>query len=77
MTASRGGGRLTLMVQRDGVDHAAWAGAWQVMVGYHDPAMDGMVMVELHSSPNQPIAPKETASIAKAYLQKQGVALRA
>ena len=38
--------------------------------------MDGMVMVELDSSPNQPIAPKETATIAKAYLQKQGVALR-
>ncbi len=38
--------------------------------------MAGMVMVELDSSPNQPIAPKETATIAKAYLQKQGVALR-
>ena len=39
-------------------------------------AMDGMVMVELDSSPNQPIAAAETARIARDYLQKQGVALR-
>jgi inosose dehydratase len=38
--------------------------------------MAGMVMVELDSSPNQPIAARETATIAKAYLQKQGVSLR-
>jgi inosose dehydratase len=38
--------------------------------------MDGMVMVELDSSPNQPIAAIETARIARAYLLKQGVALR-
>ena len=42
-----------------------------------DKPIDGMVMVELDSSPNQPIAAKETAAIAKAYLQKQGVSLRA
>ncbi|MEZ5284897.1 MAG: sugar phosphate isomerase/epimerase [Vicinamibacterales bacterium] len=38
--------------------------------------MNGMVMVELDSSPGQPIPPKETATIAKAYLQKHGVSLR-
>ena len=39
--------------------------------------IDGMVMVELDSSPNQPIAAKDTAATAKAYLVKQGVSLRA
>jgi inosose dehydratase len=42
----------------------------------HGKKMDGMVMVELDSSPNQPMPARETATIAKAYLQKQGVALR-
>ena len=45
--AARGAGRLTLMVQRDGAAHSAWVGAWQVMVGYRDRAMDGMVMVDV------------------------------
>lgn len=39
--------------------------------------IDGMVMVELDSSPNQPISAKDTATTAKAYLQKHGVSLRA
>lgn len=39
--------------------------------------IDGMVMVELDSSPNQPIPAKDTAATAKAYLVKQGVSLRA
>ena len=38
--------------------------------------IDGMVMVELDSSPNQPIPALETAKIAKAYLAQQGVSLR-
>lgn len=38
--------------------------------------MDGMVMVELDSSPNMPMPAIETAKIARAYLLKQGVALR-
>ena len=38
--------------------------------------IDGMVMVELDSSPNQPIAAVETARIARDYLLKQGVGLR-
>jgi inosose dehydratase len=37
----------------------------------------GMVMVELDSPPPQPVPAIETAKIAKAYLQKQGVAFRA
>jgi len=36
----------------------------------------GMVMVELDSPPPQPVPAIETAKIAKAYLQKQGVAFR-
>ena len=35
--------------------------------------MDGMVMVELDSSPGQPIPARQTAEIAKAYLLKQGI----
>jgi inosose dehydratase len=38
--------------------------------------IDGMVMVELDSSPEMPMTAKETATIAKAYLTKQGVTLR-
>ena len=36
----------------------------------------GLVMVELDSPPPQPVPAIETAKIAKAYLQKQGVAFR-
>ena len=39
-------------------------------------AMDGMVMVELDSSPNMPMPAIETARIARAFLLKHGVALR-
>jgi len=38
--------------------------------------MDGMVMVELDNSPNMPVTAIETARTARAYLLKQGVALR-
>ena len=38
--------------------------------------MNGMVMVELDSSPNMPTPAIETARIARAYLLKQGVAFR-
>jgi len=38
--------------------------------------IDAMVMVELDSSPDMPVAPKDAARIAKAYLSKQGVTLR-
>ena len=36
----------------------------------------GLVMVELDSPPPQPVPAIETARIAKAYLEKQGVAFR-
>jgi len=36
----------------------------------------GMVMVELDSSPNMPLSALETARVAKAFLQKQGVQFR-
>jgi len=39
--------------------------------------MDGMVMVELDSSPDMPIPALECAKIARGYLVKQGVTLRA
>ena len=38
--------------------------------------IDGMVMVELDNSPDMPMTAKDTATIAKAYLSKQGVTLR-
>ncbi|MEP6716283.1 MAG: sugar phosphate isomerase/epimerase, partial [Terriglobia bacterium] len=38
--------------------------------------MQGMIMVELDSSRNMPVAAGETARIAKAYLQKQGYVFR-
>jgi inosose dehydratase len=38
--------------------------------------MDGMVMVELDSSPDMPMTARDAATIAKAYLSKQGVTLR-
>ncbi len=38
--------------------------------------MNGMIMVELDSSQNMPMTPLETAKIAKAYLEKQGVPFR-
>jgi len=37
---------------------------------------DGLVMVELDSPPPQPVPAAETARIAKAYLQTQGVVFR-
>ena len=39
--------------------------------------INGMVMVELDNSPNQPITALEAATIAKTYLEKQRVAFRA
>jgi inosose dehydratase len=39
--------------------------------------IDGMVMVELDSSPNPPVTARAAATTAKAYLLKQGVSLRA
>ena len=38
--------------------------------------LKGMVMVELDPSPNMPLAPGETAKIAKSYLEKLGCGFR-
>ena len=38
--------------------------------------MNGMIVVELDKSPNMPLTALETAKIAKAYLQTQGVTFR-
>lgn len=37
---------------------------------------DGMVMVELDSSPGMPLTPEKSAAVAKAYLEKQGITFR-
>ena len=39
--------------------------------------IDGMVMVELDSSPGMPLSPAKSAAVAKAYLEKQGIKFRA
>jgi inosose dehydratase len=39
-------------------------------------SIDGMVMVELDSSPDMPVPAAETARIARAYLVKQGIPFR-
>jgi inosose dehydratase len=36
----------------------------------------GMIMVELDGGPRMPMSALETAAIAKAYLEKQGVVFR-
>ena len=36
----------------------------------------GMVMVELDASPGMPLSPEKSSAMAKAYLEKQGVAFR-
>ena len=36
----------------------------------------GMIMVELDGTPRMPMTALETATIAKSYLEKQGVAFR-
>jgi hypothetical protein len=38
--------------------------------------MQGMVMVELDRGGQMPMTPRETAVVAKGYLQSQGVSLR-
>jgi hypothetical protein len=40
-------------------------------------SLSGMIMVELDSSANMPTTPLESATIAKKYLEKEGVPLAA
>jgi inosose dehydratase len=39
--------------------------------------MDGRVMVELDSPPPQPVPAMDTAKVAKAFLEKQGIKFKA
>jgi hypothetical protein len=44
VTASRANGRLTVVLQRDGIDASCWVGRWRLMVGYKDRDMTSMAM---------------------------------
>jgi hypothetical protein len=44
VSATREGGRLTLMVQRDNADDGCWVGQWRLMVAYRARLFDAMVM---------------------------------
>lgn len=48
----------------------------QILTLMEGKTLAGMIMVELDSSAGMPLTPVETARIAKAYLQKQGVPFR-
>jgi hypothetical protein len=47
VTARRGDGRLSLMLQRDCADASAWVGVWTLMIAYRAKDMSAMVMVDL------------------------------
>ncbi len=47
VTAQRGTGRLSLVVQRDSAPSSAWVGTWRLMAAYRAKDLDGMVMPDL------------------------------
>jgi hypothetical protein len=47
VTATRGNGRLSLMLQRDSADAACWVGNWRLMASFKAKRLDGMVMFPL------------------------------
>ncbi len=47
VTATRGDGRLSLMLQRDSADASCWVGVWTLMVAYRARDMSAMVMVDI------------------------------
>jgi len=47
VTATRGKGRLSLMLQRDSADTSSWVGAWRLMIAYRAKDMSAMVMPDL------------------------------
>ena len=47
VTAMRGRGRLSLVVQRDSAEAHCWVGQWRLMVSYKARNMDAMVMLDL------------------------------
>jgi Common central domain of tyrosinase len=44
VTATRGAGRLSLVVQRDNADDECWIGTWRLMVAYRARLLDAMLM---------------------------------
>ena len=46
-TATRGNGRLSLVLQRDSADAACWVGTWRLMASFKAKRLDGMVMFPL------------------------------
>jgi hypothetical protein len=46
VTARRGAGRLSLMLQRDNADLSAWVGQWRLMVAFRATELDAMVMAD-------------------------------
>ena len=44
ITATRGNGRLSLVLQRNNTDNAWWVGNWRLMVAYKALSLDAMVM---------------------------------
>ena len=44
VTARRANGRLTVVMQRDGIDASCWVGRWRLMVAYKDRDMTSMAM---------------------------------
>ena len=47
VTATRGSGRLSLVLQRDSADAMAWVGTWRLMVAYRAKDMSSMVMADI------------------------------
>jgi len=47
VTARRGKGRLSLVVQRNNSDTSCWVGSWRLMVAYKARGLDAMVMPKI------------------------------
>lgn len=47
VTATRGDGRLSLMLQRDSADASSWVGTWRLMIAYRALNMSAMMMLNL------------------------------
>ena len=46
VVARRGGGRLSLVVQRDSADLSTWVGGWTLMIAWRARLLDAMVMLD-------------------------------
>jgi len=47
VTATRGKGRLSLMLQRDSADAYSWVGSWTLMIAYRARDLSAMVMTDM------------------------------